>query len=152
MHFRKSTDGMRFWPLRERNQPFSAVILRRFYMHFDAILHYFGLPSKSLISVYEWFSKHVEMRNFHHFLKRFLIKENRVRRNVWWIFWKINTKLDRKEVIHFWAISKPRSGFLDFFTRPRKKHDIGDDLWVEIIKFWLPRPLKNDQKMTFPWV
>ena len=54
-------------------------------MHFDAILHDFRLPFGSLISVYEWSSKHVEMRNFHQFLKRFLLRKNRFHMRFGWI-------------------------------------------------------------------
>ena len=72
-------------------------------MHFGVLLYDFELPSGSLISIYEWSSKQLKMRNFHHFLKRFLRWKNRVTRDVWWISWKIKIKLGRKK-IHFVVI------------------------------------------------
>ena len=104
MQFCRSVDGVRFWALRDRNSCFFMLISRWFVLHFGLILHDFELPSGSLISVYESSSKQLKTRNFHHFLKRFLRWKNRVIGDVWWIFWKMNTKFGRKKVIHFVVI------------------------------------------------
>ena len=71
MHFRRWSDGVRFWPLQNRMPYYFVFILRWFYMNFGdnfgVILHDFGHPSRSLFKVYEWSSGHVEMRYVHHF-------------------------------------------------------------------------------------
>ena len=88
MHFHKSSDGMRFWSLQYRYSRFFVVVLRWILINFDVILHDFGHPSGSLISVYEWSLEHVKMRNFHHFLKRFLPRKNRAHPIALRISWK----------------------------------------------------------------
>ena len=128
MQFCRSVDGVRFWALHDRNLFFFMLISRWFVMHFGVILHDFELPSGSLISMYVWSSKQLKTRNFHHFLKRFLRWKNRVTRDVWWIFWKINIKFGRKQMIRFVVICTPVSCFL-IFSRDLENNVIPVTIW-----------------------
>ena len=81
MHFCRWSDDVRFWPLQHRNPHFFVFILRWFSMHFGVILHDFGHPFESLISVYECSSEQLKTCNFRHFFKRFLYGKNTVTRD-----------------------------------------------------------------------
>ena len=133
-HFRTSSDDVHFEPLQDRLSYFLMVILRWFSVHFGIILHDFGLPFGSLISVYEWSSEHVKTRNFHHFLKHFWARKIELQANALWFSWKILIKLERKKD-SFWGHSFPGIVLCDFFTRLPKKRDYGHDLQVGVIKF-----------------
>ena len=83
-------------------------------MQFDVILHDFGYPSGSLISVYEWTLEHVKMRHFYQFLKRFRPRKNQAHPIALRISWKKELKLGREKVIHFGAIHILGIDFLNF--------------------------------------
>ena len=126
------------------------LISRWFVMHFGVILHDFGLPSGSLISVYECSSKQLKTRNFHYFLKRFLRWKNHITCDVWWIFWKINTKFGRKKLINFRAICTQVSRFYSFL-RDLEKNVIPETIWEYRpynFRFWV-HP-KMSKKWRFP--
>ena len=85
-------------PLRDRDPCFSVLILWWLSVHFGVILHDFVHPSRSLFKVYEWPMKHFRKCNLHHFLKCFWHGKKRDRGDVWWISWKMKTKLYRQKV------------------------------------------------------
>ena len=120
MLFCRSVDGVRFWALHDGNLCFFMLISRWFVMHFGVLLYDFELPSGSLISIYEWSSKQLKTRNFHHFLKRFLRWKNHVIGDVWWISWKIRIKFGRKKWSILWSFVHRYRVFRCFYATSKK--------------------------------
>ena len=110
-----------------------VLILRRIWTRFGIFLLDFSNPADRFHQVYEWFSEHVKMHNFHHFLKRFLTfqKSSLGQRLV--DFLEQRNKTFSRKIIKFWGICRLGDCFLIFFTRRRKKRDTGDDLGVPFI-------------------
>ena len=149
MQFCRSVDGVRFWALHDRNLYFFMLISRWFVMHSGVILHDFVHPSGSLISIYEWSSRQLKTRNFHHFLTCFLYGTNTVTRDVCWIFWKMNVKLGRKQMIHFRAICTPVLCLFTFSRDLEKNVILGTICECPQYNLGFQRPPKNDQKWPF---
>ena len=102
-------------------------------MHFDVILHDFGNPSGSLISVYEWSLEHVKMRNFLSLFEAFLTPQKSSSNHCFADFLKNKNKTWSRKSDPFWGHLYMDIAFFEFFTRPRKKHDMRGNWWVSYI-------------------
>ena len=129
MHFRRSSDGVRFWPLQHRGHVFSCsfcgdfrCILASFCMilgtHLEAwsrCMNGHRSNSKRIIFIIFWCVFGTAKSSYRWRLVDFLKNEYKI--------W--SRKSDP-----FWGHPYSWDRFFELFTRPRKKRAPGDDWWV----------------------